>query len=1313
MEFLSHFFESAFFKHTKPFLGKGKIATLGSLVIFFMASTDLSAQCVLLTEDFEAGGLNCPVNLPNWQTSHGSSSQISDDLVNRSGLSLRIDGNYLPSSSNGAFVNFPLQAGTDYLITFDMAIGGFANDGWDATINIDMANGVPFNGSCNTVGSPPTNGITQQNIFQHTEETSASTVDPYIHQVVPACPNTNFSQLWFFTTLVNNASEPGARFYIDNLQIETYNANFNFTIEDCEVQFQSLCEQGIHNWDFGDGNASTQVNPVHFYQSPGTYNVTHQVTTVCGNVLQSTQQVIIEDYGCSDPNFIFFQSSVVCNSIQFEGICGEDYQTWDFGDGNTSSSSDPLHIYNAPGTYTVVHTVEKACGVFNSQKQQITVVDDGCMDNFTCHCPNMEGIYINAGTGASINQTGLINNTFQSPVIPGFDIFPNECIAVNGQLIFDNPTGLVIFGGEMAMNPGAEMVVANGSVLRLFDVKNNGGVHGCDIMWRGVTVNDGGSFETQSSLIQDAQHAVTALNGATIGHFSTRFLNNHIGIHSPGGSVATNFISDNRFSQNRDLLPAFNTVVLYDATAAYAGVEIDGVPVFGIGNAFGGDNIFSNIRNGIVAQNSLLISQNNTFTQMVGNRVGTTDLPPLAAEGIGIYLLNSVGRISNNNNFNSTSTGIHAQESSLVAVSNAFDAIEGMVIINSDNRNLDIRNNNNITFSKAGIRIQETENPLFLNIKNNQFFFTENDIEFIYSNAVQGIYATNSGMGNGSNNDQKISANLMNLNLVPIEPNVFKYSFGMFLIGMDNYEIDRNTINFTDPNQNEGRGIGIYISNGNGNYFFDNTVNGSGSNTGGIGNTSSSNKWCCNSVNGDGGGGMSFQGMSDGTILRHTNLNGNIGIGLNATGTMGVQGTPITQQNGGTHGNRWNGIFTTGARHAGSDIEVSGSRFHVESPVQQPFWPPLPINPSDWFQATIHTSPTCAGDAVCPVPPNVNDDDPDDEITDNDIRYARNKFDQSGSVPLINWEGKRYLYRRLKQYPTMLSEGNAVIDSFYLAMENSNFKLFYEVEEAVSNLYEVDSLTAAKMEADMAVIENLNQSVSSVDSLLQFAATAQDTALLIAQRQGYLSQMAAPFQNLQSAKNSLWTQRINGTNAIIAMNTNIAPVDSLEINLRTVNDVFLNTVAKGIAQLDNNQFNRIGSVAFQCPDQGGKAVYRARALYNLNVPFHFDDGQICANGGGNAGKNPQFLKVAETGFGLFPNPANTVLSIKLEGDVTGKETAEVAFYSMTGELVKQQQFTGMGRTIEMNIGDIANGVYWCKVKLENVEVGSQKLVVLR
>ncbi|MEP7263466.1 MAG: PKD domain-containing protein [Bacteroidota bacterium] len=108
-------------------------------------------------------------------------------------------------------------------------------------------------------------------------------------------------------------------------------------------------------WTFGNTNSSSQTDPSSVYLAPGNYTVTLTATnTVNGLISTITQNVIV----VNDPIAAFTASSVAqCEDIN--NICFTNTSanattyTWDFGDGNTSTATNPCHTYFNPGTYTV------------------------------------------------------------------------------------------------------------------------------------------------------------------------------------------------------------------------------------------------------------------------------------------------------------------------------------------------------------------------------------------------------------------------------------------------------------------------------------------------------------------------------------------------------------------------------------------------------------------------------------------------------------------------------------------------------------------------------------------------------------------------------------------------------------------------------------------------------------------------------------------------------------------------------------------------------------------------------------------------
>ncbi|MBL7646656.1 MAG: PKD domain-containing protein [Candidatus Hydrogenedentes bacterium] len=133
-------------------------------------------------------------------------------------------------------------------------------------------------------------------------------------------------------------------------------------------------------WEFGDGTTSTDQNPTRVYTGTGDYSVTLTVTTAEGtNTLTRSQFVRV--FERADANFTAEPiAGKAPLSVQFRdasdpGSVGINSRSWDFGDGNTSAVEDPLHVYSAPGTYTVSLVLATSSGPDSERKPAFIRVD--------------------------------------------------------------------------------------------------------------------------------------------------------------------------------------------------------------------------------------------------------------------------------------------------------------------------------------------------------------------------------------------------------------------------------------------------------------------------------------------------------------------------------------------------------------------------------------------------------------------------------------------------------------------------------------------------------------------------------------------------------------------------------------------------------------------------------------------------------------------------------------------------------------------------------------------------------------------------
>ncbi|MEO6135382.1 MAG: PKD domain-containing protein, partial [Ginsengibacter sp.] len=127
-------------------------------------------------------------------------------------------------------------------------------------------------------------------------------------------------------------------------------------------------------WDFGDGNASSEQNPVHTYTIGGNFNVSLRVTNSFGCVTSQTFNSYVQigtgtdaQFTNSNPNSC--DNPVTINFInQSTGTGTLSYQ-WSFGDGGNSSQPSPSHTYTVKGNYDVQLIVSNSVGCSDTLKK--------------------------------------------------------------------------------------------------------------------------------------------------------------------------------------------------------------------------------------------------------------------------------------------------------------------------------------------------------------------------------------------------------------------------------------------------------------------------------------------------------------------------------------------------------------------------------------------------------------------------------------------------------------------------------------------------------------------------------------------------------------------------------------------------------------------------------------------------------------------------------------------------------------------------------------------------------------------------------
>lgn len=139
-------------------------------------------------------------------------------------------------------------------------------------------------------------------------------------------------------------------------------------------------------WNFGDGITSTLTNPTHTYSALGTYTVTLTVSGAGGSdTLTETEYISVNP----SPVYADFTASPTAGigslTVTFTNTTTGDYTNslWNFGDGITSTLTNPTHTYNSPGVYTVTLNTSGPGGTDTRIRTHYITVYDQVQANFT------------------------------------------------------------------------------------------------------------------------------------------------------------------------------------------------------------------------------------------------------------------------------------------------------------------------------------------------------------------------------------------------------------------------------------------------------------------------------------------------------------------------------------------------------------------------------------------------------------------------------------------------------------------------------------------------------------------------------------------------------------------------------------------------------------------------------------------------------------------------------------------------------------------------------------------------------------------
>lgn len=902
--------------------------------------------------------------------------------------------------------------------------------------------------------------------------------------------------------------------------------------------------------------------------------------------------------------------------------------------------------------------------------QYCTTDPDACQ---TCSVGGNTTYAIGSNPQSSNNLSGFAN----IPSNPN-----NACFVVNGTLFIDKDW--TVSKSYFRMNEGARIVVNAGKKLIL--TKNT--FEACAKMWIGIK-EEGATIVASGNKINDAQYAFHFTNPVSAKLDNNTFDRCYVGIYGEkifkalGNSIRYIFSSQDTFLCSSALKPAYNgqNPQAY-STVGYAGALVRGTISIDLLKCY-----FSKLRNAVIAEETpsvkLSVCKVNELID-----VGSRDLLKTAElNNFCVWSKKCGTLVVNYCDFKDYWYGVYSDNNTVVIADN--NQLNGYTNANPGNPagygiyvagpgvvRYQIKNNNPVKVSGNGIVV-----------KNCSVW---SNFGYIANNVVYVLRETGIGIQLENNREGYVYQNYVQ----DAFPNGVHYKAGIRSLDVQKMDFKGNKVYACQ--------YGIDTQGGGDNNFLDNEASvlsvepWESATDYGFRALMSTGYYCHNKSFAYSPGQMKrgfwfhglcnptpFQCQDIGTADEHgLLLDGNTEIGTNEFAGLNTD-------------NAWD---NSDARHDESNAAaVLLSRF-VYDPGQEPSWSTAAgaNEVVEWF-TELATPNTCPG--RCPLPRYPVSLDPEDDpqsatrpVDNSDIAAAE------GSYPgvALNWMAQQRLYARLNREPEVAA-GNSNVAQFYAGAAGLPLGQLYTLNAGMEAMVRRNTYTQYQMRMLYSDI------AEQLDSLIVLQ-EAQAPRSEINAQQAVLDEYVALLGRYQDHWKNL--QRAEAA-VLLTEAQSIAAPNIPAINERNLAVLYLQNRFWEGERPDQTVLNQLRAIADQCPDDGGFAVFTARAWYRLFEPETDWEGlDTCTQ------NRPTAARQAVKAFNrvrIMPNPAHSFLMVAME-DGVGME-ARFELHAATGAKVLEAQLPLSTTAIDVSM--LLPGLYFYTVQGPGGMIQSGKLNIIR
>ena len=915
--------------------------------------------------------------------------------------------------------------------------------------------------------------------------------------------------------------------------------------------------------------------------------------------------------------------------------------------------------------------------------------EKACFSEYPC---------LEEGSGFTLVPAG----DFSTLINDGYLLPPAQAASQPQKLLFEGDVFMDEFdytfasGSELYFATGAELRIASGSYLSVEGTH----LQGCEEMWKGIALEQDSELYFVANNIEDAQYAIQALGNCDVSIFGNLFTNNYVGIYKAPSVDFFEFnqpfpMAANQFSMEGVLLPPYPGQLPDPGQIGLAGIELHDTKFFEVGAySLLGINEFSQLRNGIIADNATISLINGNFDDLSGD-FNPTNLSILPEEGVGILATDRAFIDARDCEFNNMMRAVHTVDNKgLIVKDCVVEQVEdGVITLNSAPIiEYDVSDNRIVDFRQFGICLSELIGVAERSITGNII---------ISDTSVPGEYYTMSGihLAIGANNS---AAKI-------IEGNEITLNDSGFGIAVDNaislQVLDNEVWHEGTASSNALRPSGgINVRESENAFLKNNTVEYNQTGDPNIGIVSGLNiiqsvdaSLCCNTTDGHTYG-TRLLGMMGNAEFRLTTIQDH-GYGLRCRNSTAIS----TQEHA---GNRWMGSYASAAaRHEGSELDIGFSIFQVEPPQATDIWPThkgieSPAAPGQWFELRLVGSApaSCAADPKCQGPPSE-----EMAFTPLDSLIRAGGFLGTDFGAALDWRGRQYLYHRMASN-SGLHGISAEMDQFFAAESTGLAGRLDSVGRGIQTMSEIGS----GLDATAGEARQLMEELRSLDSLFEAAATAADTVALQNTRQEMLQDLNGKLDSLDAGYEQAQQELAAKASQLLSFNSSITPGgNSFAANEQTVNNIVLSLSASPGTPLSHSQKATLSSIAEQCLLGGGKAVIAARALLLRDTSLAFTQYDDCSPVEERQPEAPAAAPSNSSGLSIVPNPGKENILVSWGAQPADK----LEVYRINGERIAVFQLEEGSVELPISMSAYPNGLYLVRLLLQDGSTITKKLAV--